>query len=72
MLFLFLVKTSEYSSSSRLSEYIRDVGYTGTKVFCREAGCGACAVTVTVPSTSKPGSFNTRSINSVSFIVIIN
>ncbi|KAH9519698.1 hypothetical protein Btru_070662 [Bulinus truncatus] len=46
-----------------LNDYIRDVaGLKGTKVMCREAGCGCCAVTVSyAPDGDK---VETMSINS--------
>lgn len=48
-----------------LNEYLRDsVGLTGTKVMCREAGCGCCAVTVTAPDRTGTGRDKTQSINS--------
>ncbi|KAK3789286.1 hypothetical protein RRG08_001676, partial [Elysia crispata] len=35
-------------ATTSLNEYLRErAGLTGTKVMCREAGCGCCAVTVT-------------------------
>lgn len=52
------------SPTISLNEYLRDsAGLTGTKVMCREAGCGCCAVTVTTPDPTASGQ-KTQSINS--------
>ncbi|XP_076461928.1 uncharacterized protein LOC143294357 [Babylonia areolata] len=56
------LQSGQYSAKSRLIDYIRLVGLTGTKLVCREAGCGACAVSVTVPDALKPDLHSTRTI----------
>ncbi|CAG5118912.1 unnamed protein product, partial [Candidula unifasciata] len=39
------------STTTSLNDYLREVaGLKGTKLMCREAGCGCCSVTVTHPS----------------------
>ncbi|CAL1531002.1 unnamed protein product [Lymnaea stagnalis] len=55
--------TDKFPPTTSLNEYIRDVaGLKGTKVMCKEAGCGCCAVTVTyAPGGDK---METMSINS--------
>ncbi|KAK7112653.1 uncharacterized protein [Littorina saxatilis] len=53
-----------YSASTSLNDYIRnEAGLTGTKVMCREAGCGCCAVSVTTADHAGNG-HTTQSINS--------
>ena len=38
----------QYDASYTLAEYLREqAGLKGTKVMCREGGCGACVVTAT-------------------------
>ncbi|CAG5124756.1 unnamed protein product, partial [Candidula unifasciata] len=52
-----------YPATTTLNDYIRDVaGLKGTKVMCREAGCGCCAVAVT--HASGGDKVETMSINS--------
>ncbi|KAH9519689.1 aryl-alcohol oxidase 1 [Bulinus truncatus] len=55
--------TKQYPPTTSLNDYIRnEAGLKGTKVMCREAGCGCCAVTVTyAPGGEK---METMSINS--------
>ena len=49
-----------------LNEYIRDVALLkGTKVMCREGGCGCCVVGVTRKDLTTGGN-RTLAINSVS------
>lgn len=51
--------------TTSLNDYIRlEAGLTGTKVMCREAGCGCCAVTVTLTDHANGGQQLTHSINS--------
>ncbi|XP_059145955.1 uncharacterized protein LOC131933182 isoform X2 [Physella acuta] len=53
----------KYPPTTSLNDYIRDVaGLKGTKIMCKEAGCGCCAVAVTyAPGGDKA---ETMSINS--------
>ncbi|XP_067671800.1 xanthine dehydrogenase/oxidase-like [Haliotis asinina] len=56
--------TGEYDLTTTLNDYIRDgAGLPGTKVMCKEGGCGCCAVTVTKTdhSTGKDTSFSINS-----------
>ncbi|XP_055877784.1 uncharacterized protein LOC106061888 isoform X2 [Biomphalaria glabrata] len=57
------VVPNTYPSTTTLNDYIRNVaGLKGTKVMCKEAGCGCCAVTVSyAPDGDK---IQTMSINS--------
>ncbi|GBP49388.1 Xanthine dehydrogenase [Eumeta japonica] len=55
---------SEVDSDKTLVDYIRrELNLTGTKVMCREAGCGACVVAVTAPDPLT-GQLKTFSANS--------
>jgi xanthine dehydrogenase iron-sulfur cluster and FAD-binding subunit A len=57
------------TAQSMLIDFIRnEAKLKGTKVLCREGGCGACVVSVTSldPVSGCP---QTRSINSVSYTV---
>ncbi|XP_071107754.1 xanthine dehydrogenase-like [Haliotis cracherodii] len=54
----------EYDLTTSLNDYIREgASLRGTKVMCKEGGCGCCAVTVTKPdpSTGKDTSFSINS-----------
>ncbi|XP_048248710.1 indole-3-acetaldehyde oxidase-like isoform X1 [Haliotis rufescens] len=56
--------SSAYDLTTSLNDYIRDgAGLRGTKVMCKEGGCGCCAVTVTKPdpNTGKDTSFSINS-----------
>lgn len=59
-------------SEVTLNDYLRNhVHLTGTKVMCREGGCGACIVHVAYPDPSAPkgtGNMVQHSVNSVKFI----
>lgn len=53
-----------YPATTSLNDYLRDVaGLKGTKVMCREAGCGCCAVSVTHACSGDK--VETMTINSV-------
>ncbi|XP_055348687.1 uncharacterized protein LOC129595644 [Paramacrobiotus metropolitanus] len=53
-----------YSEVS-LNDYLREhLQLTGTKVTCREGGCGACIVNAAFPDPLNPGQIIQRSINS--------
>lgn len=40
-----IVVGNEFSPSASLNDYLRQTGIsTGTKVFCRQGGCGVCIV----------------------------
>ncbi|XP_071054779.1 xanthine dehydrogenase-like [Onthophagus taurus] len=53
---LHIVKTDNFSPSTSLNTYLRkQSNLTGTKVMCREGGCGCCVVTAIIkhPVTTK-------------------
>ncbi|XP_067673741.1 uncharacterized protein [Haliotis asinina] len=53
-----------YDVTASLNDYIRNgAGLPGTKVMCKEGGCGCCAVTVTKPdhNTGRDTSFSINS-----------
>ncbi|XP_059139141.1 uncharacterized protein LOC131927489 [Physella acuta] len=53
-----------FAVSTSLNDYLREVaGLKGTKVMCREAGCGCCAVAVThlKPGTDKLETYSVQS-----------
>ncbi|GAU94198.1 hypothetical protein RvY_06020 [Ramazzottius varieornatus] len=55
----------EAYSDTTLNQFLRKtLGLTGTKVLCREGGCGVCVVYVEEPDPNQPGSTIKRSINS--------
>ena len=55
-----------YDASYTLAEYLREqTGLKGTKVMCREGGCGVCVVTATYFDQTE-GKDCTYAINSVS------
>ena len=57
---------SQYLATTTLNEYIRETLHLhGTKVLCREGGCGCCTVAVTYDDLIV-GSKVTASLNSVS------
>ena len=57
---------AEVNSSFTLNDFLRDVcGLKGTKVFCREGGCGCCVVTA-----SKPNDDETFAVNSCMLPVV--
>ncbi|XP_068235894.1 uncharacterized protein [Palaemon carinicauda] len=50
---------------TRLVDFLRDrLVLKGTKVLCREAGCGLCTVVATMPDQENPGGLKTYSIQS--------
>ncbi|KAH9519991.1 Primary amine oxidase 1, partial [Bulinus truncatus] len=56
--------SQKLSLTTSLNEYLRDVaGLKGTKVMCREAGCGCCSVTVThlLPDSDKLQTYSVQS-----------
>ncbi|GFS24392.1 aldehyde oxidase-2 [Elysia marginata] len=56
--------SDKFLPTTTLNDYIREVaGLTGTKVMCKEGGCGCCAVTVTHALDGE--TVETMSINSV-------
>lgn len=64
-MFLYLIVSRKFSEVS-LNEYLRThLQLTGTKVMCREGGCGACIVTAAFPDPSGSGQMLSRAINSV-------
>nr|XP_022914971.1 xanthine dehydrogenase/oxidase-like [Onthophagus taurus] len=53
---LHIVKSSDYAPHTSLNSYLRNVSnLTGTKVMCKEGGCGCCVVTAIIkhPVTGK-------------------
>lgn len=63
--------SQKFSPKTSLNDYLREVaGLKGTKVMCREAGCGCCSVTVshTRPDSDK---LETYSVQSVSGAMIL-
>ena len=60
----------QYDASYTLAEYLREhTGLKGTKVMCREGGCGACVVTATYYDLTLNKEV-THAINSVSYFLI--
>lgn len=58
-------RTKNVTGKTMLVDYVRDVAnLKGTKVMCREGGCGACLVNAKVIDP-KTGSEITKSVNSV-------
>lgn len=58
--------SQKFSATTTLNDYLRETaGLKGTKVMCREAGCGCCSVAVSLvpPDSDK---LETYSIQSVS------
>ena len=69
-LFCFAVPIT-YSEIS-LNEFLRkNLLLSGTKVLCREGGCGICVVYVEYPDPGQPTTTVKRSINSVNWMNII-
>ena len=61
-----LIVDDKYDASYTLAEYLREhTALKGTKVMCREGGCGACVVTATIYDHVKQEE-HTHAINSVS------
>ena len=54
-----------------LARFLRsNLGLTGTKIMCNQAGCGACIVTAYVPDLTVKGGHKVLSVNSVSKVSI--
>ncbi|BFZ03307.1 hypothetical protein BsWGS_06345 [Bradybaena similaris] len=56
--------SQKFSPKTSLNDYLREVaGLKGTKVMCREAGCGCCSVTVshTRPDSDKLETYSVQS-----------
>ncbi|KAK3885385.1 hypothetical protein Pcinc_010383 [Petrolisthes cinctipes] len=55
---------------TRLVDFIREQArLPGTKVLCREGGCGLCTVVATVPDHEKPGQEKTFSVHACQALV---
>ncbi|BFZ17322.1 hypothetical protein BsWGS_20361 [Bradybaena similaris] len=55
---------TNFTTTTSLNDYLREVaGLKGTKVMCREAGCGCCSVTVThaAPDSEKLQTYSVQS-----------
>ena len=63
------VKNGEISSTLTLARFLRtNLGLTGTKISCNQAGCGVCIVTAYVPHPNTEKGYKVISVNSVSMI----
>lgn len=61
---------SDVAPWTRLVDFLREKAQLpGTKVLCREAGCGLCNVVVTVPDQEKPRATKTYSVQSCQALV---
>lgn len=57
----------EVSKTMTLVDFLREqVKLPGTKVLCREGGCGVCTVVATAPDPEHEGAYKTFSVNAVS------
>lgn len=60
---------SEVDSDVSLNDYLREfLNLRGTKYMCKEGGCGACIVSVTLPDVHNDHR-KVFSVNSVSFAI---
>ena len=62
----FAFTVSNDNADTTLNQFLRqNLGLTGTKVLCREGGCGVCVVYVEKPDPANPEITVKGSINSV-------
>lgn len=61
---------SEVSKTMPLIDFLREqVKLPGTKVLCREGGCGVCTVVATAPDPEHEGAYKTFSVNACQLLV---
>ena len=72
LVFILIVKSGDVRPTLSLGRFIRDyANLKGTKLSCRQAGCGVCVVTAKVPDLAS-GSLKTISVNSVSHYLAVH
>ncbi|XP_042871766.1 indole-3-acetaldehyde oxidase-like [Penaeus japonicus] len=60
----------EVSKTMTLVDFLREqVKLPGTKVLCREGGCGVCTVVATAPDPEHEGAYKTFSVNACQLLV---